>query len=74
MVCLSEGEFLHVDTSAHLLDFALNHTKIILCSLFFPQDESPDLTEEQLLGLLDECEQTDSWTQDLETYDNTVRL
>ncbi|XP_029316644.1 LOW QUALITY PROTEIN: fibrous sheath-interacting protein 1 [Cottoperca gobio] len=30
-------------------------------------NESPDITEEQLLGLLDECELTESWTQDLET-------
>ncbi|KAK5916641.1 hypothetical protein CgunFtcFv8_011606 [Champsocephalus gunnari] len=30
-------------------------------------NESPDLIEEQLLSLLDECELTDSWTQDLET-------
>lgn len=40
--------------------------------LVFPQNESPDLTEEQLLGLLDECEPTDSWTQDLETYGTTL--
>ncbi|XP_070835356.1 fibrous sheath-interacting protein 1 [Chaetodon trifascialis] len=33
--------------------------------------ESPDLTEEQLFGLLDDCELTTSWTQDLETYDTT---
>ncbi|KAM9341265.1 fibrous sheath-interacting protein 1 [Symphorus nematophorus] len=32
-------------------------------------DDSPDLTEEQLLGLLDECELTESWTQDLEAND-----
>ncbi|XP_070697853.1 fibrous sheath-interacting protein 1 [Pempheris klunzingeri] len=29
-------------------------------------NESPDLTEEQLLSLLDECELTESWIQDLE--------
>ncbi|XP_071353777.1 fibrous sheath-interacting protein 1 isoform X3 [Trachinotus anak] len=34
-------------------------------------DESPDLTEEQLLCLLDECELTESWSQDLETTDTT---
>ncbi|XP_038584512.1 fibrous sheath-interacting protein 1 isoform X2 [Micropterus salmoides] len=34
-------------------------------------NESPDLTEEQLLGLLDECELTESWIQDLETNDTT---
>lgn len=33
--------------------------------------ESPDLTEEQLLCLLDECELTESWTQDLETNGTT---
>ncbi|XP_056282726.1 fibrous sheath-interacting protein 1 [Pseudoliparis swirei] len=32
---------------------------------------APDLTEEQLLLLLDECELTDSVTQDLETNDTT---
>ncbi|XP_044021833.1 fibrous sheath-interacting protein 1 isoform X5 [Siniperca chuatsi] len=32
-------------------------------------NESPDLTEEQLLSLLDECELTESWIQDLETND-----
>ncbi|KAK9533554.1 hypothetical protein VZT92_008665 [Zoarces viviparus] len=32
-------------------------------------NESPDLTEEQLLSLLDECELMDSGTQDLETND-----
>ncbi len=30
------------------------------------QNEPSDLTEEELLGLLDECELTESWTQDLE--------
>ncbi|XP_068577886.1 fibrous sheath-interacting protein 1 isoform X2 [Cebidichthys violaceus] len=34
-------------------------------------NESPDLTEEQLLSLLDECELTESGTQDLETNDTT---
>ncbi|XP_051243048.1 fibrous sheath-interacting protein 1 isoform X2 [Dicentrarchus labrax] len=34
-------------------------------------NESPDLTEEQLLSLLDECELTESWTHDLETNDTT---
>ncbi|XP_031704017.1 fibrous sheath-interacting protein 1 isoform X3 [Anarrhichthys ocellatus] len=34
-------------------------------------NESPDLTEEQLLSLLDECELMESWTQDLETNDTT---
>ncbi|XP_041809991.1 fibrous sheath-interacting protein 1 [Chelmon rostratus] len=34
-------------------------------------NESPDLTEEQLLGLLDDCELTASCTQDLETLDTT---
>ncbi|KAL3049073.1 hypothetical protein OYC64_008533 [Pagothenia borchgrevinki] len=34
-------------------------------------NESPDLIEEQLLTLLDECELTDSWTQDLETNATT---
>ncbi|XP_029982514.1 fibrous sheath-interacting protein 1 [Sphaeramia orbicularis] len=29
-------------------------------------DESPDLAEEQLLTLLEECELTESWSQDLE--------
>ncbi|XP_039641742.1 fibrous sheath-interacting protein 1 isoform X3 [Perca fluviatilis] len=33
------------------------------------QNESPDLTEEQLLSLLDGCELTESRTQDLETND-----
>lgn len=32
-----------------------------------PQSQSPDLSEEQLRGLLDECEQPDCWIQDLET-------
>nr|XP_020485810.1 fibrous sheath-interacting protein 1 isoform X2 [Labrus bergylta] len=31
------------------------------------QSESPDLTEEQLLSLLDECELTKAWAQDLQT-------
>ncbi|XP_037652504.1 fibrous sheath-interacting protein 1 isoform X8 [Sebastes umbrosus] len=35
------------------------------------QNESPDLTEEQLLSLLDEWELTESGTQDLETSDTT---
>ncbi|XP_047466388.1 fibrous sheath-interacting protein 1 isoform X2 [Mugil cephalus] len=35
-------------------------------------NESPDLTEEQLLSLLDECELTESWIQDLETNDTTT--
>ncbi|XP_074516391.1 fibrous sheath-interacting protein 1 isoform X5 [Sebastes fasciatus] len=35
------------------------------------QNESPDLTEEQLLSLLDEWELTESGTQDLETNDTT---
>ncbi|GAA6213714.1 fibrous sheath-interacting protein 1 isoform X6 [Lates japonicus] len=30
-------------------------------------NESPDLTEQQLLSLVDECELTESWSQDLET-------
>ncbi|XP_039993798.1 fibrous sheath-interacting protein 1 isoform X2 [Xiphias gladius] len=34
-------------------------------------NESPDLTEEQLLSLLDECELTESWSQDIETTDTT---
>ncbi|XP_074516394.1 fibrous sheath-interacting protein 1 isoform X7 [Sebastes fasciatus] len=34
-------------------------------------NESPDLTEEQLLSLLDEWELTESGTQDLETNDTT---
>ncbi|KAI3367221.1 hypothetical protein L3Q82_008272 [Scortum barcoo] len=34
-------------------------------------NESPPLTEEQLLSLLDECELTESWTQDLEANDTT---
>ncbi|XP_037652506.1 fibrous sheath-interacting protein 1 isoform X10 [Sebastes umbrosus] len=34
-------------------------------------NESPDLTEEQLLSLLDEWELTESGTQDLETSDTT---
>ncbi|XP_032356925.1 fibrous sheath-interacting protein 1 isoform X2 [Etheostoma spectabile] len=34
-------------------------------------NESPDLTEEQLLSLLDGCELTESRTQDLETNDTT---
>ncbi|XP_033985997.1 fibrous sheath-interacting protein 1 isoform X2 [Trematomus bernacchii] len=34
-------------------------------------NESSDLIEEQLLSLLDECELTDSWTQDLETNATT---
>lgn len=37
----------------------------------FLQDEYPDLTEEQLLCLLDECELTESWSQDPETTDAT---
>ncbi|XP_008287964.1 fibrous sheath-interacting protein 1 [Stegastes partitus] len=32
-------------------------------------DGSPDLTEEQLLSLLDECELTGRWSHDLETND-----
>ncbi|TNN87266.1 hypothetical protein EYF80_002468 [Liparis tanakae] len=31
----------------------------------------PDLTEEQLLLLLDECERTESAAQDMETNDTT---
>ncbi|KAM7375715.1 hypothetical protein PAMP_005495 [Pampus punctatissimus] len=34
-------------------------------------NESPDLTEEQLLILLDECELTKRWSQDLELNDTT---
>ncbi|XP_070776919.1 fibrous sheath-interacting protein 1 [Enoplosus armatus] len=34
-------------------------------------NESPALTEEQLLSLLDECELTESWTRDLEMDDTT---
>ncbi|XP_032356927.1 fibrous sheath-interacting protein 1 isoform X4 [Etheostoma spectabile] len=39
--------------------------------LIMSQNESPDLTEEQLLSLLDGCELTESRTQDLETNDTT---
>ncbi|XP_074516396.1 fibrous sheath-interacting protein 1 isoform X9 [Sebastes fasciatus] len=39
--------------------------------LSMAQNESPDLTEEQLLSLLDEWELTESGTQDLETNDTT---
>ncbi|XP_067334882.1 fibrous sheath-interacting protein 1 isoform X2 [Channa argus] len=34
-------------------------------------DLSPDLTEEQLLSLLDECELTESWNKDIEPNDTT---
>ncbi|XP_040917112.1 fibrous sheath-interacting protein 1 [Toxotes jaculatrix] len=34
-------------------------------------DVSPDLTEEQLLSLLEECELTESWSQDLEMTGTT---
>ncbi|KAK2826179.1 hypothetical protein Q5P01_020393 [Channa striata] len=34
-------------------------------------DESPGLTEEQLLSLLDECELTESWSKDIEQNDTT---
>ncbi|XP_026212383.1 fibrous sheath-interacting protein 1 isoform X2 [Anabas testudineus] len=34
-------------------------------------NEPPDLTEEELLSLLDECELTESWSQDFEMYDTT---
>ncbi|XP_034713747.1 fibrous sheath-interacting protein 1 isoform X4 [Etheostoma cragini] len=37
--------------------------------LIMSQNESPDLTEEQLLSLLDGCEPTESRTQDLEMND-----
>lgn len=41
----------------------LTHVVFLSVSL---QSERPDLTEEQLRGLLAECEQSDCWIQDLE--------
>lgn len=35
----------------------------------FPQSEPPNLTEEQLHGLLEDCELTESWIQNLEMND-----
>lgn len=51
-----------------ILDLCLKYAYIICVSL---QDKSPDLTEEQLLCLLDECELTEIWSQDVETNDTT---
>lgn len=47
-------------------------SNINLVFFFFSQNESPDLTEEQLLGLLDGCEMTDSCAQDLDTQDTML--
>ncbi|XP_035761806.1 fibrous sheath-interacting protein 1 isoform X3 [Neolamprologus brichardi] len=40
-------------------------------NLTMSQNESPDLTEEQLLCLMDGCELAESWSQDLEMNDST---
>lgn len=52
-----------------ILDLCLKkYTHNICVSL---QDKSPDLTEDQLLVLLDECELTEIWSQDIEMNDTT---
>ncbi|XP_039459455.1 fibrous sheath-interacting protein 1 isoform X4 [Oreochromis aureus] len=40
-------------------------------NLTMSQNESPDLTEEQLLCLMDGCELAESWSQDLEMNDSS---